>query len=84
MPEVIDMSDEMIVTLGGFAVMVIAIIKPVINLNTSITELKASIDSFSKMVEELKTRITEHGKEIDEVRLTLENHEVRIRSLEEK
>ena len=76
------MSDEMIITLGGFIVMALAIIKPVINLNTSITELKASIDSFSKTVDELKNRITEHGKEIDDVRLTLENHEVRIKALE--
>lgn len=78
------MSDEMIITLGGFIVMVIAIIKPIISLNTNITELKASIDSFRDTVADLKTRITEHGKEIDEVRLTLENHEVRIKSLEGK
>lgn len=76
------MSDEMIVTIGGFIVMAIAIIKPVISLNTSITELKASIDSFRDTVADLKSRITEHGKEIDQVREKLADHEARISNLE--
>lgn len=76
------MSDEMIITLGGFLVMAIAIVKPILNLNTSITELKSSIDSFRDAIKELKDRATEHGKEIDSVKETLVNHEVRIKNLE--
>lgn len=76
------MSDEMIITLGGFLVMAIAVVKPIINLNTNITELRSSIDSFKDAIKELKDRATEHGKEIEQVQKTLVNHEARISQLE--
>jgi len=76
------MSDGMIVTVGGFLVMLIAVIKPIINLNTNITELKASIDQFKDVVNDLKTRITEHGKELDSIREKLADHEARLKALE--
>ena len=76
------MSDGMIVTIGGFLLMLIAVIKPIISLNTNITELKASIDQFKDAVNDLKTRITEHGKELDSIREKLADHEARLKALE--
>lgn len=76
------MQDGMIIAVGSFIVMAIAVIKPIINLNTNITELKSSIDSFKEAVIELKSRITEHGKELDKIREKLADHEARIINLE--
>lgn len=76
------MSDELIIAFGGFIVMAIAIVKPIINLNTNITELRSSIDSFKEAIQDLKDRTMQHGKEIEDVQKTLVNHEARITNLE--
>ena len=76
------LDDGMIMAIGGFIVMLIALVKPIITLNTNITELKLSIDQFKESVNKLDARITEHGKEIDKVRETLVDHEARIKTLE--
>lgn len=78
------MSDEMIITLGGFIVMAIAVIKPILNLNTNITALKISIDQFKQTVDKLDARITEHGKELDHIKEKIVNHEARIDQLEKR
>lgn len=67
------------VTILGFLT---AIIKPIIDLNKSITQLIASVD---RLVEEQRTqdnRIETHGKEIDGMKLIIENHETRIDHIE--
>lgn len=76
------MNDEMIMTLLGFAAALLVVLKPILNLNGSITELKVSIDAFKASVDKLDNRLTEHGKEIDDLKVTVADHEARIRSLE--
>ena len=76
------MKDEMIMALLAFLGAALVILKPILNLNTSITELKASIDQFRETVNKLDDRITEHGKEIDKIRDQVVDHEARIKNLE--
>lgn len=76
------MTDNAIMALLGFAAALIVVLKPILNLNTNITELKVSIDAFKASVDKLDERITEHGKEIDKLRETVVNHEARIKALE--
>lgn len=78
------MSDEMILAVGSFLVMIIALGKPIITLNTNITELKGSIDQLKTIVSKLESRITDHGKEIDSLRTTVAEHEVRLDQLEKR
>lgn len=76
------MSDQIIVTILGFAVTAIAVVTPLMKLNTNITRLTASVESLKEIIQELKDRITAHGKEIDDIHIKLAEHEARIRSLE--
>lgn len=78
------MKDEMIIAIGSFLVMIVALVKPIITLNTNITELKSSIDQLKEIVNKLDSRITEHGKELDALKTTVAEHEVKIGKLEEK
>jgi len=78
------MSDTAIMALLGFAAALLVVLKPILNLNTSITELKASIDQFRESVNKLDNRITEHGKEIDKIRDQVVDHEARIKALEKR
>ena len=56
---------------------VIALIKPIINLNTNITKLTFSIEQLSKDNIDVKKEIKAHGE-------TLEDHEKRIYLMEHK
>ena len=76
------MNDGMIIAGAGFLVTLIALIKPIINLNTNITELKTSIDQFKESINKLDDRITAHGHELDTMREKIANHEARISTLE--
>ncbi len=76
------MTDTLIMAFLGFAGALLVILKPILNLNASITELKVSIDQFRESVNKLDSRITEHGKEIDKIRDQVVNHEARISALE--
>ena len=76
------MADSMIMALLGFIAALLVVIKPIINLNTNITELKMSIDAFKTSVDKLDSRSTEHGKEIDKLKETVVDHEARIKNLE--
>lgn len=78
------MSDGLIAATAGFLVTLIALVKPIINLNTNITELKISIDSFKEQIKNLESRITTHGTELDQLRTKVAEHEVRIETLERK
>lgn len=59
--------------LGGLA----ALIKPLINLNSTITKLDTSLKIFVKEKDEVKIELKEHEKKIDD-------HERRIYSIEHK
>lgn len=76
------MEDNVIMALLGFIAALAVVIKPILNLNTNITELKISIDAFKVSVDKLDSRITEHGKEIDRLRDQVVDHEARIKNLE--
>lgn len=76
------MTDQIIMAALGFIGALLVVLKPILNLNTNITELKVSIDAFKETVNKLDDRITKHGEEIDKVKETLVNHEARISNLE--
>ena len=76
------MTDKMILALLGFIGALIVALKPILDLNTNITELKVSIDNFKASVDRLDNRITEHGKEIDKIKETVIDHETRLKALE--
>ena len=76
------MTDNVIMVILGFIGALIVAIKPILDLNTNITELKVSIDQFRDSVNKLDNRITEHGKEIDKIKETVVDHEARIKNLE--
>lgn len=76
------MGDNLIIAAGGFLVTLLALLKPIIDLNSNITALKLSIDQFKESINKLDDRITEHGKELDKVNVTLADHEARIKVLE--
>lgn len=78
------MTDNIIMVILGFIGALLVAIKPILDLNTNITELKVSIDQFRDSVNKLDSRITEHGKEIDKIKETVATHEVRIENLEKK
>lgn len=76
------MTDKMIMALLGFIAALLVALKPILDLNTNITELKISIDQFRDSVNKLDSRITEHGKEIDKIKEQVVDHEARIKNLE--
>lgn len=76
------MKDGMVMAILGFIAALLVVLKPILDLNTNITELKVSIDNFRESVNKLDSRITEHGKEIDKIRDQVVDHEARIKNLE--
>jgi chromosome segregation ATPase len=78
------MKDGAIMAFLGFIAALLVVLKPVLDLNTSITELKVSIDNFRESVNKLDSRITEHGKELDKIRDRVSDHETRLKILEDK
>lgn len=76
------MTDKMILALLGFIGALLVVLKPFLDLNTNITELKVAIDAFKSSVDKLDSRITEHGKEIDKIKEQVVDHEARIKNLE--
>jgi len=76
------MTDKMIMALLGFVAALLVALKPILDLNTNITELKVSIDAFKSSVDKLDSRTTEHGKEIDKIKEQVVDHEARIKNLE--
>lgn len=74
-----------IVALAG---LIITVTTPLLKLNTSITQLKALLDSVAKQVQEndksnsaIHKRLWEHNEEQDE---TLQRHEQRLHDLDGK
>jgi cell division protein FtsL len=78
------MTDKMIMALLGFVAALIVALKPILDLNTNITELKVSIDAFKSSVDRLDKRITDHGKELDSLKTQVVDHEARLKILEKK
>ena len=80
--EVRKLTDQLIMAALGFIGALLVVLKPILNLNTNITELKMSIDAFKETVSKLDDRITKHGEEIDDMKAQLVDHEARIKNLE--
>ena len=76
------MPDNIIIAAIGFIGALFVVLKPFLDLNTNITELKTSIDNFKASVDKLDSRITKHGEQIDELKEQVATHEVRIENLE--
>ena len=76
------MPDNIIIAALGFIGALFVVLKPFLDLNTNIAELKTTIDNFKASVDKLDSRITEHGKEIDKLKETVAEHGVRIENLE--
>ena len=76
------MNDGIIIAAAGFLVTLIALMKPIMSLNTNITELKLSIDQFKASLDKLDNRITDHGKELDDIKIKVAEHETRLKQLE--
>lgn len=65
---------------GGGAL--IAVITPIIKLNSSIVSLTVKIDNLVNDLTRNEKRITEHGKEIEVLEAKVQNHDLRISVLE--
>lgn len=80
------MSDGLIVAAVALIVGLIAIVKPIIDLNTNIAKLTTAVTALEELVKEktekLDFRVTKHGEEIDEIKLKQTEHETRISQLE--
>ena len=72
-----------IVVLVGLAVgLTTLIVKPIINLNSSITELKVSIQNLNTSVNKVENGLTRHEDEIDNINKDLKDFEGRISRME--
>lgn len=80
------MTDDMIIAGLGFIVTLIAVLAPVMRLNSNITELTVVVKQLKEIVKEktdkLDERVTKHGQEIDELKNKQTEHEERIKHLE--
>lgn len=76
------MTYEILIGLLGFIAALAVIVRPLINLNSSITALTVSVNQLKDILEELKGRVTKHGDEIDILQKDVANHEARISVLE--
>lgn len=69
------MENNTIIILSGFIVTLIAIISPIIKLNTSITRLNVTMENLDKNVVGVKEEQKEQGCKI-------QDHETRLQMLE--
>lgn len=80
------MNDTSIMVILGFVVSMIAVITPIIKLNTNISSLNTTLKIFQENVERehatLDKRISKHGDQIDELEKTTAGHEIRISAVE--
>ena len=68
------MSDIDLVYIVGFVGSMVAIIKPIINLNTSVTELNITLKNTNKIVDGINEKVNDHENRIT-VLETLETKE---------
>lgn len=82
------MSDQMIIAAIGVLGGLVALITPIIKLNSNITRLTTVVERLEALVKEktdrLDIRVTKHGEEIDELRLKQTEHDTRLRQLEKE
>ncbi len=78
------MTYEIVIGALGFIVALIAVVKPIMDLNTNITALNISLRNLEGVLKEIKDRVDHHGDEIDSINIKVTDHEARIKNLEEK
>ena len=82
------LSDQMIIAAIGVLGGLVALITPIIKLNSNITRLTTVVERLEALVKEktdrLDIRVTKHGEEIDELRLKQTEHDTRLRQLEKE
>lgn len=80
------MNDGMIIAAISFLVGLIAVMTPVIKLNSNITRLTVAVEKLEELVKDktdkLDQRVTRHGQEIDQLKTKQTEHEERIKNLE--
>ena len=80
------MSDGLIVAAVALIVGLIAIVKPIIDLNGNVVKLTTVVEQLEELIHDktnkLDVRVTKHGEEIDELKVTQAEHETRINHLE--
>ena len=76
------MTYEILIGALSLIVLVAGVVKPLFELNKNITILTDSVNQLKSVLDELKGTVKTHGTEIDKINVQLENHEVRISSLE--
>ena len=74
--------------IGELVGFLILVVKPLVNLTTTITKLNVTVENLSKIVDEQKNnskraheRLWKHNEEQDKI---IDRHEIRITKLEEK
>ncbi len=82
------MTDTNIMLILGFIASLIAVITPIIRLNTNISQLNTTLrmfqDATEKETKSLDKRVTKHGDQIDELEKTTAGHEIRISAVENR
>lgn len=78
------MTDTMIVEAVGFVVAMIAVVAPIVRLNTNIARLNATLEDMTDDITSHDKRITRHGEQIDSLNVTVAEHGARIKVLEEE
>lgn len=76
------MTYEILVGALGLIGALAVVVKPLITLNSNITQLTMSVNQLREILTELKERVANHGKELDELREKIADHEARIKNLE--
>lgn len=76
------MNYEMLIGALTLFGMLAVVVKPIINLNNSITSLTGSVNALKDMIARLEKRIDSHSEDIDEINVELADHEARIKNLE--
>lgn len=80
------MQDGLIIAAVSFLVGLIAVMTPVVKLNSNITRLTVAVEKLEDLVKDrtdkLDQRVTRHGQEIDELKTKTTEHEERIKNLE--
>lgn len=78
---------QVVLVLGEIIALFLLIGKPLLNLNTTLTELKSLVNTLLSDFSEFKAKAHETHKEfhehLEKNDTTLENHEVRIRHIED-
>lgn len=82
------MTDQTIMALLGFLVAIIAVVSPIVKLNTAIAKLTAAVenleDNWKRGHEDLEDRVDTHDQQINSLETIAGVHGARLDNLEGK